>query len=182
MRIRPFQLLLLCLVALLAACATGPRGVDISRHQIESALARRFPYEARPGGLLIVKVGAPALQLLPEQNRLRLDFAVDASDRIVRSSGHGDLGVSFALRYEPADATLRAADVRVERFELRGVPQALRGPLEAVGGIVGEQALEGTVLHSFRPEDVQRARGWRPGAIRVTPAGVHVELVPPAGG
>jgi hypothetical protein len=36
------------------------------------------------------------------------------------------------------------------------------------------------VLHQFRPEDVARARGWTPGAIRVTPQGVRIELVPPA--
>lgn len=173
---------LLVAAVLLAGCATLPHSVDISRQQIEFALARRFPYEARPaGGVINVKVGVPWLELLPQENRVRLDFPVDAAERIARTSGHAELGLSFGLRYEASDATLRAANVRVEQVKLESLPTAWRAPLQVAAQLVGENLLEGAVLHQFRPEDVTRARGWTPGAIRVTPQGVHIELVPPAG-
>lgn len=165
---------------LLAACATGPRSIDIPQQQLEAALARRFPYDARPAGLFLVNVGVPRLRLLPEENRLRLDFDVQASDRIVRSTGRGQLAVSFAVRYEPADTSLRAVNVRVEDFGVQGVAADWRGPLQMVGGLVAENLLEGLVLHAFRPEEIARARGWTPSAIRVTPTGVRIELLPPA--
>src|SRR5262249_26229541 len=97
-------------------------------------------------------------------------------------SGRGELAVSFALRYEPSDATLRAADVRVEKLALEGLAPAWNEPLEAAGALVAENVLEGSVLHAFRPEELARARGWRPGDIRVTPTGVRIELLPPVGG
>jgi hypothetical protein len=178
-RLRPL-LLLPVFAALLAGCATGPRSIEISQQQLQSALERRFPYEARPGGLFLVNVGVPRLQLLPETNRVRLDFALEASDRIARNATRGELGVSFSMRYEPADSSLRAANVRVEQVGLPGLPGDLRGPLQAIGGLVAENLLEDTVLHTFRPEEIARARGWRPGGIRVTPTGVRVELLPPA--
>lgn len=167
------------LLALLAGCATGPRTLEISRRQLESALERRFPYEARRTPLFVVNVGVPRLQLLPESNRVRLDFPLEASERLLRNTARGELAVSFAIRYEPADTSLRAASVRVENLALQGVAAEWRAPLEAAGAVIAENLLEGTVLHAFRPEELARAHGWTPGAIRVTPTGLRVELVPP---
>jgi hypothetical protein len=167
------------LALLLSACATVPRSVEISQQQIESALARRMPYENRVADLLIVKVGSPRLALQPEANRLRLGLTVDAMDRIVRRAVQGELAVSFGLRYESSDASLRATAVRVERFDLQGVPEQWRGMLQGVGMLAGEQLVEGAVLHRFTPEQLARAGGWTPGDIRVTSRGVRVELVAP---
>jgi hypothetical protein len=183
MRSRPLLswLLLAWLLVLLAGCASGPGSYEVSRRQLETALERRFPYEARRAGLFIVNVGVPRLQLLPEANRVRLDFPLEASERIARSTTRGELGVSFAIRYEPADASLRAVNVRVENLALQGFASEWRAPLEAAGGLIAENLLEGTVLHSFRPEELARANGRTPGAIRVTPTGVRIELLPPPG-
>ena len=172
--------LLALAVAAAAGCASLPGTVEISRGQIQAALERRFPYEDRRTGLFVVNVGLPRLQLLPQANRLRLDFPLEASERVLRSSTRGQLAVSFALRYEAADASLRAADVRVEQLTLQGFDDAWRAPLEAAGALIAENLLEGTVLHTLRPRDRERLHGRTPGAIRVTPTGVRVELQPPA--
>lgn len=182
MRSRPHPgwLLLAGLLLLLAGCASGPRSVEVSRQQLQSALERRFPHEARAAGVLSLNVGVPRLELQPQANRVRLDFALEASDRIVRSSHRGELAVSFGLRYEPSDASVRAANVRVEQFAVQGLPADWRAPLQRAGAAVAENLLEDTVLHTLRPEDLARARGWTPGAIRVTPTGLRVEFLPPA--
>ena len=166
------------LALLLAACAALPRSVDVSRQQLEAALAKRFPFDARAGGLFSVRAGVPRLVLLPESNRLRLEFGIDATERLTRSSTHADLALSFALRYEPADASIRAADVRVEELALQGLPAAWREAFRMAGGLVAEQMLEDAPLHTFRPEDLARSRGLRPGSLRVTDSGVRMELVP----
>jgi hypothetical protein len=175
----PARLLLFFVALLLAGCATGPRSVDVSRQQIESALARRFPYEARAAGVVSVKVDVPRLELLSQEDRLRLDLPVEVSERIAHTGGHAELAVSFGLRYEAADASLRATHVRIEQIDLRGLPDGWRTPVQLAGGLVGERLLEGAVLHQFSPEELARSRGWTPGAIRVTPSGVRIELVPP---
>lgn len=172
-------LLFASLLAVLAGCATGPRSVEISSEKLQAALERRFPYEARPAGLFTVNVAVPRLRLQPEANRLLLDFAVEASDRLSRRSTRGNLAVSFGVRYAASDATIRATGVRVENFGLEGASGAVRAPLQVVGALVAEQLLEGAVLHAFRPEDIAKAQGWTPQSLRVTSTGILVVLMPP---
>ncbi|HUR89723.1 MAG TPA: hypothetical protein VMZ74_11600 [Ramlibacter sp.] len=166
-------------LVLLAACAAMPRSVEISAAQIQSALAKKFPFESRAGDLFVVKVDAPRVALLPDANRIRLEFTFEGADRIVRSAVHGELALSFGLRYEASDASVRLADVRVERIDIVQLPPQWRRQLEPIAAIVGNNLLEGWVLHTFTPEQLARAQGYRPGEIRVTGSGVRVELLPP---
>lgn len=166
-------------LVVLAGCASIPRSVEISAAQIQSALAKHFPFESRAGDLFVVKVGAPRVSLLPDVNRLRLEFTFEATDRIVRNAVHGELALSFGLRYEPSDASLRLVDVHVERVDLQRLPDAWRRQLEPLAGAVGERLLEGMVLRTFTPEQLARAQGYRPGEIRVTAGGVRIELLAP---
>jgi len=183
MRSRSFlklSALVLAAPLFVAGCATTPRSIEIPRSRIEAALAKRFPYETRFGDILVAKASEPHLTLLPDANRLQVEFALEATDRIVHRAIRGRAVVSFGLRYEPADNTLRLADVRIEAIELQGLPDTWRRQLEPLAARMGEQLLEGAVLHTFRAEDIARANGWRPGALRVTPTGVVVEMLPPA--
>ena len=168
------------LLAVVAGCASIPRSFEVSQEQIEAALAKRFPYETRTGDVLRLKLDVPRVLLLPEANRLRLLVALHASERISGRSVEGNAALSFALRYEPSDTSLHLANVRVENIELRGLPDAWRRPAELAGTMAAEQLLEGSVLHRFRPDQIERAQGWTPGDIRVTSTGVRVDLRPPA--
>ncbi|MES2939116.1 MAG: DUF1439 domain-containing protein [Pseudomonadota bacterium] len=177
---RLFRLLaLLSVAAWLAGCATGPRTVEVSRDQLQAALARRFPVQARYLEVVDVQASAPRLQLLPESNRLRTSVALAASSRLLRNTLQGDIDVSFGLRYEPVDTSIRLADVRVERIDLQGVPESLRGQLQRLGPFLAERMLEGVPLHSFSPDQVAKAQGWTPGEIRVTSDGIRISLLPP---
>jgi hypothetical protein len=165
-------------IAALAGCATLPRSIDIPREQIEAALARQFPYEARAADLFAFRLGVPQLELLPDANRLRLRMRIDAE--FAGNALEGDAAASFGLRYEASDASLRMANVRVESFDARGLPAQWRRPFERAAANAAQQLLDDAPWHRFRPEQLERARGWTPGEIRVTPAGVRVELRPPA--
>lgn len=172
-------LALLWLAAWLAGCASGPRTVEVPRERLEAALAQRFPFQSRYLDVIDLQVSAPRLALLPESNRLRTAFALTAASRLLRNPVAGDIELSFALRFAPADNSIRLADVRVERLELVGLPEALRGQSQRLGPFLAERMLDGAVLHTFRPEDIARAQGWTPGEIRVTSRGVQVTLLPP---
>lgn len=167
------------LLGLVASCATMPRTIEIPRERIEAALARRFPWRAPASELLTVQVGMPLVELLPDANRIRLTSAYDVTERITRAAMRGDLALSFGLRFEPADSSLRLVDVEVERVDVRGVADDWRRPVEAIAAYVGEHLLEGFVLYRFTPDQVARANGWRPGEIRVTRSGISVEMLPP---
>ena len=167
------------LLGLVASCATVPRSFDFPRERIEAALARRCPWRAPASELLTVQVGMPQVELLPDANRIRLDSAFEVTERITRGSMHGNLALSFGLRYEPADTSLRLVGVEVESVDVRGVADDWRRPVEAIAAYVGEHLLEGFVLYRFTPDQVARANGWRPGEIRVTRSGISVEMLPP---
>ena len=161
---------------LVAGCATVPRSFEIPKERIDAAITRKFPYERRAGDLLSVRVGAPRVQLLPESNRMRGDFGIDATERIGGRTVHADVGLSFALRYEPADESIRLADVRAERVDVEGVPSSLRTLLQPVAAGMAEQALEGTVVHAFTPQELARSQGLRPALVTVTSTGIRIDL------
>lgn len=175
----PRLLALLWMAAWLAGCATGPRTVEISQDQLQAALARRFPMQSRLLEVVDVQASAPRLRMLPESNRMRAGIGLTASSRLLRNALQGDIEMSFGLRYEAADASIRLADVRVDRLELQGLPDSLRGQLQRLGPLLAERLLDGAPLHSFTPEQVARAQGWTPGEIRVTRTGLRIELLPP---
>lgn len=173
------RLVLAAMLGLVASCATLPTTIEIPRERIEAGLARRFPYRAPAGELLMVQVGLPRVDLMPDADRVRLTAAFEASERLTRAAMHGDITLSFGLRFEPSSASLHLVDVDVERVDLRGVPQDWRRPVEAIAAYMGEHLLENYVLYRFTPAQLARARGLRPGRIRVTASGISIELLPP---
>lgn len=167
---------------LIAGCAGlfSPRTVEVSQAQLEELLARRFPVTRRVLEIFDVTVSAPRLRLLPEANRVATDFDLASIDRLLRAQHRGSLALTFGLRFEPSDNTLRATQVKVERFQIDGAPAPLQRQLERLGTLLAEQALDGQVLHTLRPKDVEavQGRGYRPGELRVTPHGLRVTLLP----
>ncbi|MEQ1684014.1 MAG: DUF1439 domain-containing protein [Burkholderiaceae bacterium] len=164
-----------------AGCALfGPRTVDVSQAQLEELLARRFPLTRRVLEIFDVTVSAPRLRLLPEANRIATDFDLTSTDRLLRAQHRGALALSFGLRFEATDNTLRATQVRVERLQIDGAPALLQRQVERLGTLLAEQALDDQVVHTLRQKDVEavQGRGYRLGELRVTPHGLRVTLLP----
>lgn len=169
-------------IAMLAGCAGlfGPRTVDVSQAQLEELLARRFPLTRRVLEVFDVTVSAPRLRLLPEANRIATDFDLASTDRLLRAQHRGALGLSFGLRFEPSDNTLRVTQVKVERMQIDGAPALLQRQFERLGTLLAEQGLDDQVIHTLRAKDVEavEGRGYRPSELRVTPHGLRVTLMP----
>ena len=172
--------LILAAATLLAGCALGPRTVEIPQAQIEELLSRRFPLNQRVLEIFDVAVSAPRLRLLPESNRIVSEFDIVSTERLLRAQNRGVLALSYGLRFEPSDNTVRVTGVRVERLQLDGVPALLQRPFERIGTLVAEQRLDDQVIHTLRPKDVEavQGRGYRPSELRVTPRGVAITLLP----
>ncbi|CAN5159224.1 hypothetical protein BH11PSE9_BH11PSE9_38220 [soil metagenome] len=178
-----FRLSIAALVLLmLGACATivGPRTVYVTEAQLQALLSSQFPFKNRFLELLDVTVSTPRVTLLPQANRIQTDFEIATSDRILRQPYHGSLSLTYGVRFEPADNTIRLADVHVERFKIDGAPPQWQRQIDRLGGLLAEQALNGRVIHTLRPKDIEavQGRGYRPGALRVTPEGLAITLEP----
>lgn len=176
------NLLILGTSALLGGCAAvlGPRNIEVSQQRLQELVARRFPVTRRYLELFDVTVSTPHLTLLPEANRIATQLDVSATDRLLRRPMNGSMDLDYALRFEPADNTVRLADVRVASFLLGDAPSPLQNQLNRIGRLLAEEMLDGQVVHTLRPEDVKNAqgRGYQPGELKVTSRGLMLTLNP----
>lgn len=179
---------LLITSARLAACGAAGLTVfaaqaqanhKVSAGQLQSAIASRFPKRYAASGLLDVTLQAPQLRLMAAQNRLGATLAVQAAGPALRRAYPGTFDLDFALRYEPADLSIRAHELRVNTLQFDGLPPQASIFLAGYGPQLAEQALQGAVLHTLTPQDLALpdTMGLQPGEITVTASGLVVSFV-----
>lgn len=151
----------------------------VSAEQLQQAVAQRFPLRYPVAGLLNLEVQAPALHLLPEENRLSAEMAVEAAGPALHRSRAGTFEVDFALRYEASDRTIRAHQLRFKRLRFADLQPAASELLNTYGPALTEQSLQEVVLHRLRPQDLALAdaMGLQPGSITVTDKGLVIGFV-----
>lgn len=172
----------LALGGVLGACASlmGPRTVVIGREELRSRLAKPFPMTQRVLRMLDVTIEAPELDLLAERDRVAATFGIHAHDTVFGEDREGRLRLSFGLRYDPSDLTLRLRDVALDEITLEGLPASLTRALGAVGTELVAHRLQDEPVHRFKPEDLKRANdmGYEVADVRVTATGLAIDLKP----
>lgn len=169
---------------MLAGCAGlggGPRTVELSEARLMELINRPFPESRRYLDLFDVTLSAPRLRLLPAQNRIgtELSYSLGASVLSDRQMT-GLLGLSYGLRYEASDATLRLADVQVEKFDLHGLPKAYAARAPQLGRLIAQGLLSDLVVYRLDAADLRRlqGQGLQPGSVTVVPGGLQLRLDP----
>lgn len=166
----------------LAGCAglLGPRDVDISRDELLTKLAKSFPMHQQMGGLFDVDARAPRLTMQPTDNRVAASIDFTARDRVLGSTYQGTVDLSFGLRYEPSDLTIRLTAPRVEAVRMPGLPSSANKALSRVGAWLTESKMNDYPVHRFKPEDLRKAdrMGYRVDDIRVVDSGLRIHLEP----
>ncbi|MDE2401134.1 MAG: hypothetical protein KGL90_05680 [Burkholderiales bacterium] len=173
----------LLVALLLSACASllGPRTVEISREEMQQKLALPFPMHTRLTELFEMEAAAPRLALFPQTNRVGAQFDLSATSRLLGRHYQGLIGLSFGLRYEAQDQTIRLNDVKVDTVQT--------GALDSLGGLPGvsrlgtwlaEEGLQNYPIHRFKPEDLRTADrlGYQVQDIQVTSRGLLIKLSP----
>ena len=163
----------------LQAQAQAQPGYTVSAAQLQQAVAQRFPLRDPVPGVLNLDLQAPKLRLLPAQNRLAADIAVEAAGPALRRSHSGRISLDFALRYEPSDRTVRAVQLHFQNLQFPSLQPAVVELLNAYGPALAEQALQEVVLHQLSPQDLALpdTMGLQPGSITVTDKGLVIALV-----
>ena len=157
----------------------APPGYSVSASQLQQVVARRFPLRYPVVGLFDLDLQAPHLRLLPEQNRLNAEMAVEATGSALRHRHSGTFEVDFALRYEASDRTVRAYQLRFKHLNFTDLQPAVSELLNLYGPALAEQSLREVVLHQLRPQDLALADGLglQPGSITVTEQGLLIGFV-----
>lgn len=152
----------------------------VSAAALQAAVGQRFPLRYPVPGLLNLDVQLPQLRLLPAQNRLGAEMAVEAAGPALNRSHQGMLDVEFALRYEVSDRTVRAHQLRLKRLQFPTLQPGVVALLNTYAPALAERALLEVVLHRMRPQDLAlpNGLGMQPGSITVTDAGLTIGFVP----
>lgn len=166
----------LALVALQSAQAMAQPRYAVSAVQLQQMVQQQFPRRYPVAGLMSIDVQAPALSLLPQVNRLSAEMALEATGPLLGRSQKGMFEVDFALRYEAADRTIRAYQLRFKRLRMADLSSAGAELLNAYGPALAEQILQEVVLHQLRPQDLAVAQdlGLQPSSITVQESGLVI--------
>lgn len=158
---------------------TAPPRFTVPLDLLQSEVAKRYPMRYPVAGLVNLDLNAPRLSLLPEQNRLRAVMPVTAAGAALPRTQQGSFTVDFALRYEHADRSLRAHQLKVYRFRFPDLAPEAVEMLNTYAPPLAEQSLREVVLYQLQPKETAMADllGLRPGRITVTGQGLAVELV-----
>ncbi|MFT3849588.1 MAG: hypothetical protein QM739_13255 [Propionivibrio sp.] len=179
---------LIAVLALLTSCAAlppSPKTLYVSEARIAQMISGQFPFNSEMLKVLDVVVSTPRITLDPANNRINTSLDIDVAGNDILGAFtdkryKGVLDLSYGLRFEPKDATVRLTDVNVRQFDVEGAPKAMRRYLEKLGAPLAQKLLSDYVLYKVHPEDLQAAKGWgyKPGTFRVEPAGLSLTLDP----
>jgi hypothetical protein len=152
----------------------------ISAAQLHEALSARFPVRAGMRGLLEAEISAPSLHLRPTHNQLGAMLLAQVGGAQLRQAQSGELDVVFALRYEPADQTLRAHRLEILALRVAGLPQETAQTLQLVLPALAREAVGEFVLHRFTRRELGLAdtMGFEPERIEVVEDGLVIWFGP----
>ncbi|MCY1367178.1 hypothetical protein D9M69_541020 [compost metagenome] len=166
------------LAAGLAACGAFRNEYTFSQSQLQAALERKFPFNKRYMELFDIQLTNPQLTLDSVRNRVNVQFdAVIDNKLFFRQALTGRFALDSGLRYDAPTRSVVLQDPEVQRFDVQGMPAQFSRQLNALGGILAEQLLQGYPLYTFR-EDQLRVAGTQvePGTITVLPDGINVKV------
>jgi hypothetical protein len=177
----------LYLSLLLAACSGAflPRSITLGEAEMQAQLERRFPLQRSLLDLYDLQLSDPRLRLDAPANRLTTELTLSGSERRSGRSLQGRMLLDYALRFEPADASIRLVQPRIRSLDLApeaGVSARRAELVQRLGIGLAERLLDDFVLYRVPAERLQRlaAAGLRPSALRITPAGVEITFEPVA--
>jgi len=204
--------LMTAMLAAAAASAAGlpgcagigiPTVITLSETELRLLLTGVFPIQRRVLELFELELTSPTLRLLPAQNRLALTLNLSSRERLSGKVGSGHLAFDSTLRYDTRDASIRLAQVRIDKlsFEVGTAavthltvqptgqptlqptvqPTALPSHMARIGQALAERALEDLAIYRVPAERQATLRqlGLQPGAVTVTPLGLKITLVRP---
>ncbi len=166
----------------LGGCAglLGPPTVTLSEAEIGRLMERNFPIDRTLLDIFDVSVDAPRVRLQPEANRLAAIVGVRARNRLFALGWQGQIDFDAALRWEPADQTVRLSQVRVRDLALVDPGAFNRNTVERLGAALAERVLEDSAIYRLPAQRAAqlREKGYKPASVNVTWQGLEIRFVP----
>jgi hypothetical protein len=161
-----------------AALSPGPKSINLSEARLQQLIASQFPFHNRMLDILEVTLSSPG-------NRINTGMDIGVASRglgalLTQRDLRGAIDLSYGLRFEPSDNSVRMTDVRVARLDIPGAPSQFQSTFNKLGSALAEQVLRDYTLYKLKPEDLSAAKGWgyKPGAFSIGSNGLNLSLEP----
>jgi hypothetical protein len=168
-----------------AALSPGPKSINLSEARLQQLIASQFPFHNRMLDILEVTLSSPRVSLDPAGNRINTGMDIGVASRglgalLTQRDLRGAIDLSYGLRFEPSDNSVRMTDVRVARLDIPGAPSQFQSTFNKLGSALAEQVLRDYTLYKLKPEDLSAAKGWgyKPGAFSIGSNGLNLSLEP----
>jgi hypothetical protein len=187
---RRFTLLALMatVASLLLGCAAlkpQPKTLMISESKLQQLISGQFPFNSKMLEVLDVGVSSPKISFDAANNRINtsLDLNVMGSGIVgllTKREYKGGIDLSYGLRFEPSDNSVRMTDVKVGKLSVDGVPESMERPISRLGVALAQKLLSEQVLYKVSAQDMEAAKGWgyKPSALKIAPGGLAITLDP----
>ncbi|KVF66826.1 hypothetical protein WJ15_05885 [Burkholderia cepacia] len=166
----------------LAACASTfpfiPDHYTFSRGDVQKAVARKFPYQKTVAQVVDVSLANPAVNLLPDQNRVAVQLDAHIASPFLRAPVSGKFTVSGQLAYDAPSRSVVLKSPAVDSLALDGDAQMYAQQVGAAAGLLATQLLTNYPIYTFKPEQLQFAGvNYEPGTITILTNGIRVAIV-----
>ena len=172
----------------LAGCGIlnpGPKNVHVSEAKLQQLISSQFPYKSRVQEVLDVLLSNPRMKLDAATNRIHTGLDLGVTPRGVATllsskDMTGALEMSYGLRFEPTDNSVRMTDVRVNSLQVNGASTQLQSFINQLGPVLAERVLNDYSLYKLSDKDLNAAKGWgyKPGAFTIGKDGLNITLDP----
>jgi hypothetical protein len=176
------------LIANLLGCATlnpEPKTLSISQERLMQLISGQFPFNSKVLEVFDVVVSAPKMSLDAANNRINTSLDLNVVGNgilglLTQREYKGALDLSYGLRFEPSDNSVRMTDVKLNKLKLEGAPDLMGQTFSRLGVALAQKLLAEQVLYKVSDKDMQAAKGWgyKPGAFKVSPTGLLITLEP----
>ncbi|MDN7856747.1 DUF1439 domain-containing protein [Burkholderia cepacia] len=166
----------------LAACASTfpfiPDHYTFSRGDVQKAVGRKFPYQKTVAQVVDVSLANPAVNLLPDQNRVAVQLDAHFASPFLRAPVSGKFTVSGQLAYDAPSRSVVLKSPAVDSLALDGDAQMYAQQVGAAAGLLATQLLTNYPIYTFKPEQLQFAGvNYEPGTITILTNGIRVAIV-----
>jgi hypothetical protein len=168
-----------------AAIKPQPKTLMISESKLQQLISSQFPLNSKMLEVLDVGVSSPKISFDAANNRINtsLDLNVVGSGIVgllTKREYKGGIDLSYGLRFEPSDNSVRMTDVKVGRLNVDGAPELMERPISRLGVALAQKLLSDQVLYKVSAQALEAAKGWgyKPGAFKIAPGGLAIALDP----
>jgi hypothetical protein len=168
-----------------AALKPQPKTLMVSEAKLQQLIDGQFPFNSKMLEVLDVGVSSPKISFDTLNNRINtsLDLNVAGSGIVgllTKREYKGGIDLSYGLRFEPSDNSVRMTDVKVGKLSVNGAPELMERPISRLGVALAQKLLSEQVLYKVSAQDLEAAKGWgyKPGVFKIAPGGLAITLDP----